>query len=73
MSNITMYNKGNGGLPKINDRVFICHTNSELDGMTGTIIGWVHNQSLAILLLDEPNTDQRGILMGVVCLDIMKD
>jgi hypothetical protein len=72
------YDANTGGFPQLGDRVKICHTGSDMDGLTGRIGGWGdQNKLIALVILDKPyenyicrcDTDQVEVVgMPVVCL-----
>lgn len=72
------YDQNTGDDAFIGDRVKICHTGSDMDGLTGRIGGWGdQNKLIALVILDEPyetyicgcDTDQVEVVgMPVVCL-----
>ena len=62
------YDKNRGCKPSVNDRVVFCHTDSDLDGMSGVIGGWSDsNQMIAIVILDVTYLGNSAITMPVVC------
>lgn len=49
------YDRNTGGIPNIGDKVEICHTACDMDGLTGRIGGWGDPAGLiALVILDEP-------------------
>lgn len=51
------YDKDKGGIPVIADRVEICHTGSDMDGLSGHIGGFFGEMHLiALVVLDCPYT-----------------
>jgi len=72
------YDQNTGDTAFTGDRVKICHTGSDMDGLTGRIGGWGDNQGLiALVILDKPytmytcrcDTDEVEVVgMPVVCL-----
>lgn len=72
------YDRNTGDAAFTGDRVKICHTGSDMDGLTGRIGGWGdQNKLIALVILDEPyetyicgcDTDQVEVVgMPVVCL-----
>jgi len=74
------YNKNTGRTPAIGDVVKICHTSSDMDGLTGRIGGWVdYSRLVAIVHLDYPyeyptsKEKVTAIAMTVVCLNKLSD
>lgn len=64
------YNKNKGNTPKINDRVIVCHTYSDMDGLIGFVGGWVDcHQMIAIVILDRKYYEHTAVTMPVVCLN----
>jgi hypothetical protein len=70
------YNQNTGEVPKTYDRIVICRTAGDMDGLTGQIQGLLSDDGyVAIVVLDEEytyptNGPCRAIVMPVVCLDI---
>jgi hypothetical protein len=63
------YNQNTGEIPKLKDRVEICRTDSEMDGMTGTIQGWYGEMNLIALVAVDTDYAGCGVVsMPVVCL-----
>lgn len=72
------YDRNTGDVAFTGDRVKICHTGSDMDGLTGRIGGWGDpDKFIALVILDEPyetyicrcDTDQVEVVgMPVVCL-----
>lgn len=69
------YNKNTEGYAAINDLVEICHTVSDMDGLTGRIGGWGdYTKMIALVILDKQYNHPREasevtvVSMPVVCL-----
>jgi hypothetical protein len=68
------YDKNTGLEPKINDKVEFCHTDSDMNGLTGFIGGWGDaNQMIAIVILDEKYYEYSAVTMPVVCCKMIKE
>lgn len=68
------YNKNEGEIPRINDKVKICHTMGSLDNQVGNIVGFSgFNNVSAIVLFDNyiGLDGSTAIIMPVVCLDLI--
>lgn len=66
------YNGNSGGYSKLNDKVVILHTNSQLDGVTGELVGYAASENyVGIVLLDTPlATGEKAVVMPIVCLSL---
>ena len=71
------YDGNKGPEPKIGHHVKICHTNSNMDGLTGRIGGWGdHTEVIALVILDKKyrysGASQEVEVVGipVVCLKL---